>query len=162
MDKLKRLRLGAVVKGPDGWPTVKDLGVCQEVQGGGFGVVLPEEAVMIVEQKSALKLAGDLRAWAKVGGVEADEGVARVEALLTELRAKAYARWGSCATGLTDYQHRHASASNCSACGERSEAERMVKKIEAALGLKASDIPCYLTPEGSWCIPHHKAAGKCK
>lgn len=83
-------------------------------------------------------------------------------ALLSELRAKAYAHFGACATGLTDYYHRHASASNCSECGERDQAEKMVRLLEKALGLTPKDIPCYFTQDHTWCISHGKSASRCR
>lgn len=84
-----------------------------------------------------------------------------VNAMLGALRKKAYAHWGSCATGLNDYYHRHASASNCSECGEREEAGRTLKLLEQALCIDSNDTPCFLTGDHSWCISHRKASDKC-
>lgn len=92
----------------------------------------------------------------------AERKLARVEALLTELRAKAYDRLGSCATGYTDYQHSHSYASDCAACGERAAAGKALAMLEDALGLKPKDKPCFLTAGGAWCEPHRRAAAKCK
>jgi hypothetical protein len=63
---MDKLRLAAVVREADGFFRVKDLGLCERVQ-GGFGAVVPQETVAIVEQLTAEKLASELREWAAKG-----------------------------------------------------------------------------------------------
>ena len=88
--------------------------------------------------------------------------VDKVMTLLVDLRKKAYAHWGSCATGYKDYQHSHSYASDCAACGERHEAESMLLKLEETLDIKPKDKPCVTTNDKLWCIPHRKDPKKCK
>lgn len=77
----------------------------------------------------------------------------RFSVALAQIRAKASVYPGACASGRTDYQHRHAWASDCSDCGERSAAQKAVALFEDALGIKkvkpedeafAGRMPCWL------------------
>lgn len=52
---------------------------------------------------------------------------------VAKLKEEGNANRGYCATGLTDYAHRHASASDCRACIERDTKRSLAEKLEMLL-----------------------------